>query len=92
MSSACSGSFLRASAILALPPTGSFRIPSVATSGKEPYMLITPTHLIPLKKLLFDRFTLIFGPENAGDLAVFGGFSAESTFHFLFMVEYQWVE
>jgi len=33
---------------------------------------------IPLKKPIFDVFTLIFGRENAGDLAIFGGFSAES--------------
>ena len=38
---ASSGSFLRASALLARPAQGSFRCPSVATSGKEPYMLIT---------------------------------------------------
>jgi hypothetical protein len=30
------------------------------------------------EKALFDLFTLVFGPENEGHLAVFGGFSAES--------------
>jgi hypothetical protein len=38
--------------------------------------------MIPLKKAVFDLFTLIFGPENAGDLALFRGFSAESIIHY----------
>jgi len=36
--------------------------------------------LIPLKNAVFDLFILIVGPENADDLALFGGFSAESIF------------
>jgi hypothetical protein len=39
--------------------------------------------LVPLKKSLVYLFTPIFGPENEGGLAVFRGFSAESTFHIL---------
>jgi hypothetical protein len=36
--------------------------------------------LIPLKKSLFDYFTLVFGGENGASLAVFRGSSAESSF------------
>jgi hypothetical protein len=41
-------------------------------------MGVAATHLIPLKKSHFDLVALIFGPEDAGGLAVSGGFSAES--------------